>query len=549
MRRVALGAMLALGLALASPASAARFAVGVDEGASVDAVARAIERSGLTPERHLAKLRALVVDAPTARGLRALRGVAYVERLDRPRRVAFTPNDPLAPRQWHLSQVRAFDFWPELPTLAGVRVAVIDSGIDGSHPDFQGRIAASRTFVGGSALTDQQGHGTFVAGLIAAQTNNELGVAGIAFPAQLVIAKVVRSSRLVSLEAEAAAIRWAVDEGARVINLSLGGLRDPRDIERDTYSSLEAAAIRYAYTRGAVLVAAVGNADQAPESPWPWASSPAALPHVVGVSALDREGSVSGFSNRDPIYNDIAAPGQEIVSTFPRSLTSARPNCNEQGYSICGPDDYRNAEGTSFAAPQVAAAAALLLSVRPFLQPDQVAHLLERSAVDVNATTGCRRCPFQRDSYTGWGRLDVAKALGGLDGPLPPADQFESNDDAGALATPMRRTRADFRATVDFWDDPVDVYKTYLARNQRLVVRLDGPSGSDTNLILWKPGTRQVEGFSLSSLRLRAAQSARPGSRERLNYRAPTPGWYYVQVKLGTPGAGSYRLAFSKTKR
>ncbi|HZB23526.1 MAG TPA: S8 family serine peptidase, partial [Gaiellaceae bacterium] len=234
MRRVALGAMLALGLALASPASAARFAVGVDEGASVDAVARAIERSGLTPERHLAKLRALVVDAPTARGLRALRGVAYVERLDRPRRVAFTPNDPLAPRQWHLSQVRAFDFWPELPTLAGVRVAVIDSGIDGSHPDFQGRIAASRTFVGGSALTDQQGHGTFVAGLIAAQTNNELGVAGIAFPAQLVIAKVVRSSRLVSLEAEAAAIRWAVDEGARVINLSLGGLRDPRDIERDT---------------------------------------------------------------------------------------------------------------------------------------------------------------------------------------------------------------------------------------------------------------------------------------------------------------------------
>lgn len=546
MRALALAAAGAAALAIASPATAGRFAVGVADEASVDEVARSIEATGRKPDRHLAALRALVVEAPSARALRRLPGVAYVERLDLPRRVAFAPNDPLAARQWHLPQVRAFDFWPELPTLAGVRVAVIDSGIDGTHPDLEGRIAGHRSFVGGSALTDQQGHGTFVAGLIAAETNNEIGVAGIAFPAQLLIAKVVRSSRLVSLEAEAAAIRWAVDEGARVINLSLGGLRDPRDADRDTYSSLEAAAVRYAYTRGAVLVAAVGNGDQAPESPWPWASYPAALPHVVGVSALGRDGGVPGFSNRDPIYNDIAAPGQDIVSTLPRAITSARPTCDEQGYSICGPDDYRNPEGTSFAAPQVAAAAALILAIRPLLQPNQVATLLERSAVDVNATTGCRRCPFLRDSYSGWGRLDVAKALGGLDGPLPPADRFESNDDAGGLATPMRRSRADFRATLDFWDDPVDVYKTYLRRGQRLIVNLDGPRGSDTNLILWKPGTRQVEGLSLASLRLRAGQSARPGARERMRYRAPTPGWYYVQVKIATPGGGSYRLVFVK---
>jgi subtilisin family serine protease len=541
-------AAAAAALVLASPASAGRFAVGVADGASIDAVAQSLAGvTGREPERHLQPLRALVVHAPSARRLRGIPGVAYVEQLGRARRIAFTPNDPLAARQWHLGQVHAFDFWPELPTLPGVRVAVIDSGIDGSHPDLQGRIAAHRSFVGGSALTDQQGHGTFVAGLIAAQANNEIGVAGIAFPAQLVIAKVVRSSRLVSLEAEAAAIRWAVDEGARVINLSLGGLRDPRERDRDTYSALEAAAIRYAYTRGAVLVAAVGNGDQAPEMPWPWASYPAALPHVIGVSALARDGAVPAFSNRDPIYNDLAAPGQELVSTLPRSLTSARPACADQGYSICGPDDYRNPEGTSFAAPQVAAAAALLLAVRPLLQPDQVANLLERSAVDVNATTGCRRCPFQRDSYSGWGRLDVMKALGGLAGPLPPADRFESNDDAGALASPLRQPRADFQATLDFWDDPVDVYKTYLRRGQRLTVTLDGPRGSDTNLILWKPGTRQVEGLSLAALRQRAARSTRPGAKERLSYRAPTPGWYYVQVKIGTPTSGSYRLAFAKS--
>jgi subtilisin family serine protease len=463
------------------------------------------------------------------------------------RTLAFSPNDPLYPRQWHLQQNRAFDFWPELPALPGVRVAVIDSGIDGTHPDLQGRIAAHRSFVGGSALTDQQGHGTFVAGLIAAQTDNAQGIAGLAFPAQLVIAKVVRGNRQVSLEAEAAAIRWAVDQGARVINLSLGGLRDPRNLDRDTFSAVEASAVRYAYTRGAVLVAAVGNSDQAPTAPWPYASYPAALPHVVGVAALARDGSVPSFSNRDPIYTDIAAPGQDVLSTLPRALTANRPTCDEQGYSSCGPDEYRRAEGTSFAAPQVAAAAALLIATRPFLQPDQVTNILERSAVDANAANGCRRCPLQRDPYTGWGRLDVAKAMAALTGPLPPADRFETNDDAGGLATPLRFRRVDFNATVDFWDDPVDVYKTYVRKGQRIAVTLTGPRGTDTNLVLWKPGTRRVEVLSLSAQRQRAAQSVRPGANERLAYRARASGWHYVQVRLGTPGAGSYRLTFRKS--
>jgi subtilisin family serine protease len=170
-------------------ANAGRYAVGVEQGRSLDAVAAAIERTtGTRAERKLAALSALVVDARSARALRALDGVEYVERLDTPRRVAFVPNDPIAPKQWHLEQDHAFDFWPELPALAGPRVAVIDSGIDGTHPDLASRIAGSRSFVGGSALTDQQGHGTFVAGLIAAQTNNSLGVAGIAFPSQLLIA-------------------------------------------------------------------------------------------------------------------------------------------------------------------------------------------------------------------------------------------------------------------------------------------------------------------------------------------------------------------------
>src|SRR4029077_15629127 len=161
-------------------------------------------------------------------------------------------------------------------------------------------------------------------------------------------------------------------------------------------------------SRGAVLVAAVGNSDEAPQSPWPFASYPAALPHVLGVSALSPTGNVPQFSNRDRIYNDISAPGQEIYSTLPRALTATRPLCQNQGYSDCGPDEFRHAAGTSFAAPQVSAAAAVLLALGPTLQADQVTNILERSATDVSAANGCRSCPLLRDPLSGWGRLDLS---------------------------------------------------------------------------------------------------------------------------------------------
>ena len=171
----------------------------------------------------------------------------------------------------------------------------------------------------------------------------------MAFPAQLLVAKVVRANRQVSLEAEAEAIRWAVDNGARVINLSLGGLRDPRDTSRDQFSELEAAAIRYAYTRGVVVVAAIGNSDLAPSSPWPYASYPAALPHVIGVSALAKDGSVPLFSNRDPVYNDVAAPGQELVHDVfiePRRHHRPRRRCRRPP-SPPGPRPSRRPSGTA----------------------------------------------------------------------------------------------------------------------------------------------------------------------------------------------------------
>jgi subtilisin family serine protease len=545
-RALVVCALAALAFGSAGNAHAARFALGVRADADVGALTAELERRTGRPVESLTPVPALVVHARDAAALAGLPGIRYVERV-RARRVAFVPNDPLVAKQWYLAQNRAYDAWTDLPPLAAVRVAVIDSGVDAGHPELTRRILAARSFVGGTARMDFQGHGTFVAGLIAAETNNQTGIAGLSPAAELLIAKVVTKERTIPVDVEARAIRWAVDSGARVINMSLGGLRDPLEPARDTFSRLEADAVAYAISRNVVVVAAVGNADQAPKQPWRYASWPAALPHVLGVSAFTRSGSSPAFSNRDAVYNDIAAPGQEIVSTFPRVLTSKRHTCEEQGYSLCGPDEYRFAEGTSFAAPQVSAAAATILGTDPSLRAEQVVALLERTAVDANASNGCRACPLGRDPYTGWGRLDVAAALAALEGPLPARDSFEPNDDAGRAAYTLWGPKRRVEGSLDFWDDQNDVYRVRLHRGQRVYASLVGPRGTDPVLAVWRPGTTNVDDLSRQGLRARV--SRRAGPNDFIGYRARRDGWHFLQVKLPTQGAGAYRLAVVKVPR
>ena len=225
--------MLALAAAalLAPPADAARYAVGA---ASVDDLPR-LQRALGPGAESLAPLPAVVVERTTAPRASALPGATYVERLG-VRRLSWVPNDPL--KQWHLTVNRAFDFWEAAPLLPPVRVAVIDSGIDATHPEFEGKIADAKSFVGGSARVDDEGHGTFVAGLIAAGVDNAAGIAGMAPSAELLVAKVVNGDDLIDVEAEVKAIHWAVEKGARVINMSLGGVRDPLDPDRDAFSPL-----------------------------------------------------------------------------------------------------------------------------------------------------------------------------------------------------------------------------------------------------------------------------------------------------------------------
>ena len=155
---------------------------------------------------------------------------------------AFTPGNAYYAKQWYLGQDKAFDAWTSPPAFDPVKVAIVDSGVDCSLPDFaNGRIAKSKSFVGGSPCIDNQGHGTIVAGEIAGDLDTA-GVVGVAYASQLLVAKVVASDGTIPLKAEAAAIRWAVDQGARVVNLSFGAVRDPLSPELDTFSKVEAKA-------------------------------------------------------------------------------------------------------------------------------------------------------------------------------------------------------------------------------------------------------------------------------------------------------------------
>ena len=459
---------------------------------------------------------------------------------------AFTPSNPYYAKQWYLASDHAFDAWTTPPAdLAPVKVAIVDSGVDCSLPDFKGRIAATRSFVGGSACSDLIGHGTIVAGEIAGDLGTN-GVVGIAYSAQLLVAKVVRNDGTIGLTAEADAIKWAANHGARVINLSLGGVRDPHNTRVDTYSKLEAAAVAYANAKGALVIAAAGNADEANALTWPWADYPAALPHVIGVAALDRNGDVPSFSDFDPRYVDLAAPGVDTFSTFPTALTAQRQDCTPQGYTDCATTDYVHPEGTSFAAPQVTAAAAVLFALQPSLTNSQAGKILERSADDVTPATGCALCSVGRDEYSGWGQLDVANAIAALGGGnLPHADRFEPNDDAPA-AYPLYGTHRSFTATIDYYDDPQDVYRVKLQKGERVTLRTSARwPVTKVGLFLWRPGTTTV--LDGNRARQRVAASVRAASVERIVYRATKAGWYYVEVEATGVGSGPYTLGVSKT--
>lgn len=234
-------------------------------------------------------------------------------------------NDPLYPQQWSLPVIGASEGWLTLPSDAvTIAVAVIDSGICADHPDLQGRILPGYDFVEGDENPqDDYGHGCGVAGVIAANVNNAEGIAGIAPNARIIPVRVLNGQGIGTYSNVAAGIVYAVDHGAKIINLSLGGANT---------SVLLQNAIDYAISRNITVVAAAGNTGGS-------VLYPAAYVPVIAVASVDANLQRSSFSSYGPEV-DILAPGRDILTTH-----------NNGGYSLM--------TGTSFAAPQVSSILAL----------------------------------------------------------------------------------------------------------------------------------------------------------------------------------------------
>ena len=294
--------------------------------------------------------------------------------------VPVLPNDPLfRPNQWGMQRVGAPRAWA-ISQGSAIRVAVIDTGIDFSHPEFTGRLLIGKNYVTpGLSPHDDSGHGTHVTGIIAAALNNGQGVAGLAPKVLIDPRKALDSNRTGTVANIAQAIRDSADEGARIINLSL---------TTPSPSSVLEAAVNYAVGKGILLVGAAGNT--AP-NPVHW---PAAYAGVLAVAATDMEDQRAYYSNRGAV--DLAAPGglpsQLIYSTWP---TGGFP-CGT--VVVAG---YCTAIGTSMSAAYVSGAAALMWGTRPDLTLLQVRNLLLETVRKTGAPA----------TDVGVGRLDVQAAM------------------------------------------------------------------------------------------------------------------------------------------
>jgi type VII secretion-associated serine protease mycosin len=283
--------------------------------------------------------------------------------------------DAIRDRQWQLDMFNAKAAW-RVSTGKGVTVAVIDSGVDASHADLTGQVLPGIDLVDGTGngQIDPVGHGTTVAGLIAGRNDDTRGVAGLAPKAKILPVRVLDDeNRYDDALVVAKGVRWAVDNGAQVVNLSLGGSGD---------SPALAAALDYAFARDVVVVACTGNlGSSAGKRVW----YPAREPGVLAVAGLERES--------DALWSGSITGPETVLSAPATGLSGARPG------------GFWQVQGTSFAAPLVAASAALVRSHWPKMSAGDVVNRLINTARDVG--------PSGRDDRFGFGVVDPLAALNG----------------------------------------------------------------------------------------------------------------------------------------
>ncbi|MGH9264876.1 MAG: S8 family serine peptidase [Acidimicrobiales bacterium] len=312
---------------------------------------------------------------------------------------ASATNDTYFSRQWALAQIGAEQAWTR-STGSGVTIGIVDTGVDAGHPDLAGKIAVMADCVGRPCATgagqDTHGHGTIVSGIAAASTGNGRGMAGVAPDARLAVAKVLNSNGEGRVEDINNGIRWLVDHGARVINLSLG---DPNFLVSSLLGTPLRTSIEYAWSKGAVPVLASGNYATGLGD---LGSGNYGNLNALVVGATDRAGNVPSYSSAvgnakwglvAPGGAGSGGPDTNVISTFPVAS---------------GGSGYASAAGTSMAAPHVSGAVALLLAQG--LSPSAaVTRLLSTLDKGVSCGRGCQ------------GRLNLAAAVGADAAPPPTA--------------------------------------------------------------------------------------------------------------------------------
>ncbi len=281
----------------------------------------------------------------------------------------YVPNDERYPSQWHLPMIAAPDGWDYTTGSQSVPIAIIDSGVDPTHPDLAGNLIAGYNFLGNNTDTqDIQGHGTAVAGSAAAMTDNITGVAGVAWNSPIMPLVVVNTDGSATYYDIAQAINYAADQGVRIMNISLGGSSSSSTLQN---------AVNYAWNKGAVIIAAASNYST--DTPY----YPAACANVVAASATTSSDTFASFSNYGT-WVDISAPGASI-------LTTSRGG------------GYGSWSGTSFSSPITAGVAALILSANPSLTNAQVVDILTQNADDLGSTGF--------DKYFGYGRVNAFQSI------------------------------------------------------------------------------------------------------------------------------------------
>jgi thermitase len=355
-------------------------------GEAAAAAALKVHRARETTRLHKSNVLVVDLDENQAEAaLAALRGDPSIEFAERDgiAEVVMLPNDPilLSGQEWHIGRIGAPQAWNLTTGRPDVIVAVLDSGITAGHPDFTGRLLAGYDFVGNDDNpADDFGHGTAVAGVVAAAGNNGMGIAGVAFGCSLLPVKVVDSSGFAPYSTVAQGIHFAVDQGARIINLSIAGASSSLTLQE---------AINYAWERNVIVVAAAGNNGTAD------LQYPASCQHVVSVSATEPDDSRAPFSSYGN-HIALSAPGDNIWTTQ-RDLGNP----------------YGSWRGTSFASPVVAGVAALVASANASLSNTQIVSLLEQTADDLGTPGG--------DPFFGYGRVNafraVSLAASGVSGP------------------------------------------------------------------------------------------------------------------------------------